>query len=234
MLHLVPRSASIRLVITVLALVSAAIWFSLRTHSLVAAAGATSDRDPGSVGASYTDLTKPEGPFLDRFAAFSRSHGAFVDMVLGRSAIAAITSDTLSVEPSNPLPAPAPSAPIVTFVIGDGNATIGSNVLFWGNDWTSRNSVSGGAPSSFKGYANVTKPNPPTCGGTWTSNNSSPPSSVPSTVVIIVASKITKSGSSFSGDIKEMVIVQTNSGYQGNLDHPGTGKVVGVYCAQCI
>src|SRR5215471_12257427 len=163
MLHLVRRSASIRLVITALVLASAAIWFSLRSHSHVEAAGSTSQRDPAPAGAASMESTKPEGPFLDRFAAFSRSHGQFVDMIVGQTTNTAITSDTLSVEPGNALPAPAPSAPIATFIIGDGNATVGSDVMFWGDDWASHNSVSGGAPSSFKGYANMTTPKPPTC-----------------------------------------------------------------------
>jgi len=119
------------------------------------------------------------------------------------------------------------------FVIGDQNSSVGSAVTFWGAQWAKGNSLSGGsAPNSFKGFAN-TPVTAPTCGGSWSSdpgNSSGPPSSVPSYMEVIVSSNITKSGSTISGNIVEIVIVKTDPGYASDPGHAGTGTVVGVVC----
>ncbi len=120
------------------------------------------------------------------------------------------------------------------FVIGDLNAVVGQSVTFWGASWSKENSLSGGsASSSFKGFANSPSTDPPTCDGTWMSdpgNSSGPPSSVPELISVIVASSITKSGSTISGDITKIAIVQTDPGYQGDPGHPGTGTVTALIC----
>jgi hypothetical protein len=72
-----------------------------------------------------------------------------------------------------------------------------------------------------------------TCGSTWTSNpgnSSHPPSTVPSEVEVIVSSHVSQSGSTESGDIKHVVIVQVDPGYAGNPGHAGTGVIVGQIC----
>jgi hypothetical protein len=121
-----------------------------------------------------------------------------------------------------------------SFVIGDLNALVGNHVTFWGAQWAHQNSLSGGpAPSSFKGFANSPNPNPPACGGTWQSrprNISGPPESVPADITVIVSSSITKSGSTISGNVPEIVIVHTDPGYGPDPSHPGTGTVTGVIC----
>ncbi len=121
-----------------------------------------------------------------------------------------------------------------SFVIGDGNAAVGTQVTFWGAQWRSLNSLSGGsAPSSFKGFASNASTTPPNCGGTWTTgpgNSSSPPDSIPAYLGVFVSSSITKSGPTISGNILRMVVVQTNPGYESNPGHPGTGTVVAVIC----
>jgi hypothetical protein len=119
-------------------------------------------------------------------------------------------------------------------VIGDGNAVVGDHVTFWGARWAYVNSLSGGpAPSNFKGFASATNPNPPTCGGTWTSNpgdSSAPPSTIPSYITVIVACSITQSGPTISGNISELLIVQIDPSYDRNPGHAGTGTVVAVSC----
>ena len=121
-----------------------------------------------------------------------------------------------------------------SFVIGDLDAVVGKKVMFWGAQWAKENSVSGGsAPSSFKGFADATNPNPANCDGSWTSdtgNTSAQPPSVPQFITVIAASSITQSGSTINGDILRMVIVQTDPGYDGGLDNPGTGTVLQVVC----
>jgi hypothetical protein len=47
---------------------------------------------------------------------------------------------------------------------------------------------------------------------------------------VIVASKIAKSGSQISGDTVHIVVVKTNSGYQPNPGHAGTGTVEAQVC----
>jgi hypothetical protein len=49
---------------------------------------------------------------------------------------------------------------------------------------------------------------------------------------VLVTNNYAKSGSQISGDTPAIVVVQTNSGYQPNPGHPGTGTVVGQFCRQ--
>lgn len=120
-----------------------------------------------------------------------------------------------------------------SFVIGDGNAAVGSDVTFWGAQWAKHNSLSGGAaPRSFKGFADTTS-NPPACLAGWSTdpgNSSDPPDTVPQFMAVIVSSSIDKAGSTISGDTVHIVVVQTNPGYAGNPGHAGTGTVVAVIC----
>jgi hypothetical protein len=120
-----------------------------------------------------------------------------------------------------------------SFVIGDLNSAPGTSVTFWGAQWAKNNSLSGGgAPNSFKGFAE--SPPTPACGVAWSADpgNSTPPPAgpLPAFMAVIVSSSITKHGSSISGDTPHIVIVQTNLGYQPNPGHAGTGTVVQVIC----
>ncbi len=120
------------------------------------------------------------------------------------------------------------------FVIGDGNATVGTNVTFWGAQWANHlNSVSGGAaPAAFKGFEDT--PPVAACGVTWSTDpgNSTPPPAgpLPTFMAVIVSSSISMSGSTISGNTVHIVIVKTNAGYQPDLGHAGTGTVVAMVC----
>ena len=120
------------------------------------------------------------------------------------------------------------------FVVGDQSAHMGATVTFWGAKWSKVNSLSGGAaPSSFKGFAVTLSTEPPKCGITWTTgpgNSSNPPATVPAYMGVLVATKVTKSGSTISGDAKSIVVVKTDPGYAPDPGHAGTGTVVGVFC----
>ena len=137
---------------------------------------------------------------------------------------------------STPTPTPTPTATpqAGSFVIGDRDAVVGTKVTFWGAQWDKANHLSGGsAPASFKGFANVLSPNPPSCGGTWLSdpgNSCNPPDSVPAFINVIAASSVTKSGPVISGNGPKMVIVKTNPGYGPAPGHTGTGTVTAVIC----
>ena len=121
-----------------------------------------------------------------------------------------------------------------TFTIGDKNGSVGSQVTYWGSQWASANSLSSGsAPSSFKGFADSPSSNPSVCGGTYATgpgNSSRTPASVPAYMAVIVSSSISKQGSSVSGDVRHVVVVKTDAGYQADPGHAGTGKVVAVIC----
>jgi hypothetical protein len=121
-----------------------------------------------------------------------------------------------------------------SFVIGDGNASVGSSVTFWGAQWWKLNALSGGpAPASFKGFADSAETTP-ACGESWTTrpgNSSSPPQGpLPPFVEVIVASEISKSGPTISGDTTEVALVETEPGYAPNPGHAGTGTVVAILC----
>ena len=119
------------------------------------------------------------------------------------------------------------------FVIGDNNAAIGTSVTFWGAQWSSLNSLSGGgAPASFKGFES--EPPTVTCGTNWTAhpgNSGHPPAGpLPEFMAVIVSSTITKHGSTINGDTVHMVIVHTEPGYGPDPGNPGTGEVVAQIC----
>jgi PKD repeat protein len=119
------------------------------------------------------------------------------------------------------------------FVIGDGNAAVGTPVTFWGARWSKLNSLSGGpAPASFKGFEDTPSTLPP-CGTGWSTdpgNSSGPPSNIPALMAVIVSSSISKVGSTISGDTPQIVVVRTKHGYAPDPGHAGTGTVVGVVC----
>jgi cytoskeletal protein CcmA (bactofilin family) len=119
-----------------------------------------------------------------------------------------------------------------TFVIGNRvNASVGQNIYFWGSQWRQNNPVTGTTHNSFKGYEMVSTT--PTCGATWTTrpgNSSPPPDTVPRYMAVVVSSYVKKSGSTLSGDVQKVVIVDTAGGYDDNPGHIGTGKVVRVLC----
>lgn len=117
-----------------------------------------------------------------------------------------------------------------TFVIGQDSA-IGTSATFWSSDWTKDNTLDSGA-NAFKGFE--TSMQAPVCGTTWTSgtgNSVNPPDTIPAYMAVIVSSGVTQDGSTVSGDIQKVVIVQTDpAGYQSDPGHSGTGTVVATLC----
>ena len=118
-----------------------------------------------------------------------------------------------------------------TFVIGDLEAGLGRHVTWWSSQWANINLMSGGAPpDAMKGFAGLPSPN---CGGTWSTdpgNSAPPPASVPKFMAVIVSSNVTKTGSVVTGDIKQVVIVENDPGYEPNPGHPGTGTEIAIVC----
>ena len=120
------------------------------------------------------------------------------------------------------------------FVIGDEDADLGTKVTYWGAQWWKVNDLSGGpAPRAFKGFADSTEADSPGCGDAWTTrpgDSSKPPRKVPAYMAVIVASKVRQFGSTIRGSTLEVVVVKTNSGYDSNPGHAGTGTVVAELC----
>jgi hypothetical protein len=119
------------------------------------------------------------------------------------------------------------------FAIGDMTPhSLGTTVNFWGAQWGKNNALSGGpAPNAFKGFENSN--GVPACGATWTSrsgNSAVPPGAVAPYTAVIVSSHITKTGSTISGNVREIVIVYTQPGYGPNPGHAGLGTVVHTLC----
>jgi DNA-binding beta-propeller fold protein YncE len=119
------------------------------------------------------------------------------------------------------------------FVIGDGNATIGTQVTFWGARWATLNRLSAGsAPPAFKGFE--TTPITAACNATWgaaSGNSAGASPTIPQYMLVIVASKITEGTTSpIAGDTAHLVVVKTNSGYTPDPSTPGTGTVVANVC----
>jgi hypothetical protein len=97
----------------------------------------------------------------------------------------------------------------------------------------------GGAPSSFKGFAASvtslpTKSPAEACGNTFLTRagNSPPPTGdVPSYMGVIVASSVTKAGSSIDGVWGRIVVVKTDPGYAPGPGHDGRGTIVASFCS---
>ncbi|HEX8919726.1 MAG TPA: hypothetical protein VF898_14580, partial [Chloroflexota bacterium] len=130
-----------------------------------------------------------------------------------------------------------------TFVLGDKTAsnalatTPTPTVTWWGSQWYKLNALFSGAtlPSAMKGFGATLNAEPPVCGGNYTTvtGNSPPPppaTTIPSYMGVAVSSGVTMSGSTISGNITSIVVVKTNTGYQPDPSHPGTGTVIATFC----
>ena len=118
------------------------------------------------------------------------------------------------------------------FAISTSRSAIGSQVTYFGAQWSSANPLSSGsAPNSFKGF--ITAPGtPPACGGSFTTapgNSGAPPANVPTYMGTIATSTVAKNGSTITGDRTQIVVVRTD-GY-GSLGNGGTGTVVAIVCS---
>jgi hypothetical protein len=127
------------------------------------------------------------------------------------------------------------------FVLGNNTvsaATTTTPVTWWSDSWWQLNSLSGGAaPLSFKGFAGtVTLPtrSPANLCGTrfTTGSGNSPPQTtgVPSYMGVLVASSVTKKGTTISGTWAKVVVVRVSPGYAPSPGHPGTGNIVATFC----
>jgi len=195
-------------------------------------------RVPGvNEGASFVDCGVPTATPTTTPTATSTPTATFTP-----TATATFTPTPTATATATPTPTPTPTVTPTTcgtaFAIGDLDAVVGNHVTFWGKQWWKDNHLSGGrAPASFKGFVNCTNPNPPDCGGTWTSdpgNSGHPPDTIPADITVIVSSLITKSGPVESGDIVKLVTVHVDPCCYGQPveapGHEGRGIVTAVIC----
>jgi hypothetical protein len=124
-----------------------------------------------------------------------------------------------------------------SFVLGDrtvASALPNTPLTWWGAQWQKLNTLSGGsAPAAFKGFATALSTTAPSCGNTWTAGpgkSTKPPISAPSYMAVIVASTVTKSQNTISGNTASIVIVKTNPGSANNSGRAGIGTVVATLC----
>lgn len=162
-----------------------------------------------------------------------------VSAALGKTTVtASFAGDTLSSSAKDTKP-----AVIFTFlssgsfVLGDrtvASALPTTLLTWWGAQWQKLNSLSGGSvPAAFKGFATTLSTTSPSCGATWTSSpgkSARPPASAPSYMAVIVASTVTKSRNTISGNSASIVIVKTNPGYANNPGGAGIGTMVALWC----
>jgi hypothetical protein len=189
--------------------------------------GGYSPVSAGSLNAKENWWGSPSGPTI------ASNPGGNGDRIVDTDGVVDYKPWTTT-QPAAPCPVAFEKLASGSFVIGDKNAAMGSSVTFWGAKWAKLNTLSGGpAPASFKGFADETTANPPTCGQHWGSDpgaSSNPPASVPQVMPVIVSSSIGKSKSDISGDTVHVVLVKTNPGYAPSPGHAGTGTVVGTLC----
>jgi hypothetical protein len=116
--------------------------------------------------------------------------------------------------------------------VGPISSAVGKSTFFWGSKWIGNNPLSGGsAPPSFKGFEDGLTI--PSCGVRWTADpgtSGSAPATIPSYMAVLVASDISKHGSTITGDEVNVVIIRTSPGYGPQLNTPGTGTIVAVLC----
>jgi hypothetical protein len=198
------------------------------------------DGDPSATASDYTaritwgdgssapgTVSGPDGgPFTISGAHVYSTTGKFNIITTVNDAGGAATSTTCS-----PLIYAFPSG-TGAFAIGDKNSAKGTEVTFWGGQWSKLNALSGGsAPSDFNGFGQTS--GMPACGVIWdtTAGNSTPAANrLPAYMGVIVTSSVTQSGSIDSGNAVHVVIVRTKPGYQSDSGHQGTGTVVAQVC----
>jgi len=119
------------------------------------------------------------------------------------------------------------------FIIGDGSASSGTTVTFWGAQWATANTLSGApSPDAFKGFADAPA-SAPSCGTAWATgpgNSARPPVTIPSYMAVTVATTVSTDGSKISGDSVHVVVVKTDPGFAADPGHAGTGTVAAQLC----
>jgi hypothetical protein len=101
--------------------------------------------------------------------------------------------------------------------------SVAASHTFWGTQWWKNNSGSGAAPAAFKGFAGQ----PAGLTGCTT-----PPATAPAFMAVLVTNPalVTQTGSTLTGPVKGVVIVQTSAGYGPDPGRTGMGMVIAKVC----
>lgn len=112
-----------------------------------------------------------------------------------------------------------------TFVVVNKAARLGATVRYWGATWARDNGLAASPGLSvFRGFAASVSRRPAVVGGTWSgsvSASAAPPRTLPSLIAVVVANQVRKRGTTVSGNIIRIVLVQRSATF-------GRGKVVAV------
>ena len=124
--------------------------------------------------------------------------------------------------------------PAASFVVGDVEPHgIGDAVNFWGPQWWRYNGVSGVVGNGLSGFKGDVTTADNFCGGIWTTttgNSAPPPLAIGQPVVVIVTDAVGKNGSTISGTIQKILLVNHDATYDHNVGHHGFGSVTTVLC----
>ncbi|MFM2105817.1 MAG: hypothetical protein RL338_849, partial [Chloroflexota bacterium] len=112
-----------------------------------------------------------------------------------------------------------------TFVVVNKAARLGATVRYWGSTWARDNGLAGSPGLSvFRGFAATVSSRPSVVGGTWSGSvtaSAAPPRTLPPLIAVVVTNQIRKRGTTVSGNIIRIVLVQRSATF-------GRGKVVAV------
>ena len=106
-------------------------------------------------------------------------------------------------------------------------------MTFWGAQWWKDNALADAqapgdvtAPASFKGFANNLNATTPFDAPftTRTGNSSNPPPTIPAQMCVLVADMVVQSGSTITGDVIGVVLVNTDPGYEAIPAIRGPGQ----------
>ena len=118
------------------------------------------------------------------------------------------------------------------FVISSQESGTGSQVTFWGAQWSKSNPTTSGGVASFKGFAASSQT--PQCGIDWVAETGSsgppPDGPLPDDMAVIVTDSYSMSGSTIIGNTVHIVVLDTDPGYGPDAGHPGTGRVIRQLC----
>lgn len=119
------------------------------------------------------------------------------------------------------------------FSISQPESANGTHVYFWGSQWAKHNPFSGSSgPASYKGFDIA---GTLTCGAqilSSTTGNSPapPPGPLASEIPVVVLTGAHQVGSTITGTVAHIVLVQVNPGYGPAPGQTGTGTVVSQVC----
>ena len=102
-----------------------------------------------------------------------------------------------------------------TFVAFKGHATVGKSIVWWSTRWNRSNGLGTRTSlSGFYGFSASVSSYPARVGGRWSGSlyaSTRPPRTLPSLMAVVVASSISRSGTTVSGNVYRIVLVKRST-----------------------